>query len=204
MTRFILSRHGHVEGIEPARFRGRLELPLTELGRSQAHSLADCIHGLYPVSAVYTSPMGRAVETGQSVASRFNLTTHTHVGLHDIDYGAWQGLTRDDASTTWASEVDTWFNAPHLARIPSGESLQAVLARATDALHDIAQAHPDETVVLVGHDSVNRVILMHALALPLSRYWFLRQDPCCINELIFAKGDFTINRLNETGHLHKP
>lgn len=201
MTRFILARHGHVEGIEPARFRGRLELPLTELGRSQAQALAACIQGAYPVSAVYTSPMGRAMETGQQIAAKFKLVVQVHAGLHDIDYGAWQGLTRQEAAIQWTQEINLWFNSPHLARLPGGESLQGLLVRATDALHDIAKAHPDETVVLVGHNSVNRVILMHALALPLSRYWFLRQDPCCINELAFANGEFTINKLNETGHL---
>lgn len=176
-------------------------MPLTELGLRQAKALAACILETYPVTAVYTSPMGRSIETGQQIAAKFKLELQVHVGLHDIDYGTWQGMTPKEAATQWAQEIDLWFNSPHLARLPGGESLQGLLARATDALHDIAKAHPDETVVLVGHDSVNRVILMHALALPLSRYWFLRQDPCCINELTFANSEFTINKLNETGHL---
>jgi len=48
--------------------------------------------------------------------------------------------------------------------------LQDVLVRALSALRDVVGRHPNDTVVLVAHDSVNRVILLHALGLPLSRY----------------------------------
>ena len=61
--------------------------------------------------------------------------------------------------------------------------------------------HPAETVVLVGHDSVNRIVLLHALDLPLSRYRRLGQDPCAINEIDFAAGEFTVRSVNGTYHL---
>jgi len=55
--------------------------------------------------------------------------------------------------------------------------------------------------VLVGHDSVNRVILLHALDLPLSRYWRLGQAPCAINEIEFSEDGFAVLSMNETYHL---
>ncbi len=55
--------------------------------------------------------------------------------------------------------------------------------------------------MLVGHDSVNRVLLLFALELPLSRYWHLRQEPCAVNELFFDNDSFVIRSLNETQHL---
>jgi len=61
--------------------------------------------------------------------------------------------------------------------------------------------HPDGTVVLVGHDSINRVLLLVALELPLSRYWQLRQDPCGISELLFDNDSFVICSINQTQHL---
>ena len=62
-------------------------------------------------------------------------------------------------------------------------------------------SHPEDTVVIVGHDSINRVILLHALDLPLSRYWRLGQDPCAINEIDFSEGQFTVRSINGTDHL---
>lgn len=61
--------------------------------------------------------------------------------------------------------------------------------------------HAGETIVIVGHDTVNRVLLLHALDLPLSAYWRVRQDPCCYNEILVCGDRFTAGALNDTGHL---
>ncbi len=59
--------------------------------------------------------------------------------------------------------------------------------------------HPEQTVVLVGHDSVNRVLLLQLLDMPLAAYWRLVQDSCTLNEIeIFATGDVRVQRVNDT------
>jgi phosphoserine phosphatase len=70
-------------------------------------------------------------------------------------------------------------------------------------VREVIGRHPSDTVVVVGHDSVNRVILLHALELALSRYWRLGQDPCAINEIDFADGGATVRSINETYHWHQ-
>jgi broad specificity phosphatase PhoE len=201
MIRIILVRHGHVDWLAPERFRGRAELPLSDLGRRQAQAAAGYIAATWKPDAVYTSPLGRCRETGAMIAGPFRLEPRPIEGLIDIDYGEWQGLTRDQTKQRWPDETELWFRTPHLAVIPGGETVAAVLSRATAALRDIMRRHPDGTVVLVGHDSVNRVLLLFALELPSSRYWHLRQDPCCVNELVFDNGSFIINSINQTQHL---
>jgi broad specificity phosphatase PhoE len=124
-------------------------------------------------------------------------------GLVDIDYGEWQGLTPEEVGQRWPEPLDTWYRMPQWAAIPGGEGLQDVLARAVAALRDVIGRHPRETVVMVGHDSVNRVILLHALDLPLSRYRRLGQDPCAINEIDFSAGEFSVRTVNEIYHLTK-
>jgi broad specificity phosphatase PhoE len=201
MTKIILTRHGHVEGITPERFRGRLDLPLTALGQRQIAATSRRINATWKIGAIYTSPMSRCVITGEAIARPSGLTVKPLAGLNDIDYGAWQGLTHDEAKTQWPAEFATWFRAPHLAQPPGGETLQDVLARAAATLRTVTGDHPDDTVVLVGHDSVNRVILLHVLELPLSRYWLFKQEPCTINELDFVDGAFGVRTINETYHL---
>jgi probable phosphoglycerate mutase len=201
MTRIILVRHGHVEWLAPERFRGRAELPLSDLGRRQAQAAAGYIAASWKPQAVYTSPLGRCRETGAAIAAPFRLEPQPIEGLADIDYGEWQGLTREQAKERWPEETELWFRMPHLAAIPGGETLAAVLSRATAALRDILRRHPDGTVVVVGHDSVNRVLLLFALEAPLSRYWHLRQEPCGVNELLFDNGSFIIGSINQTQHL---
>jgi probable phosphoglycerate mutase len=201
MTKIILVRHGHVEGISPERFRGRTDLMLTAEGLRQAEATARRIKATWMPAALYTSPLGRCRVTGEAIAGPFGLAPHPLEDLIDIDYGEWRGLTPDEARTRWPEQLDTWYHAPDWAAIPGGETLQDVLSRTVSALRGVIRRHPGDTVVLVGHDSINRVILLHALQLPLARYWRLGQDPCAINEIDFSEMGCTVRSLNETQHL---
>jgi phosphoserine phosphatase len=201
MTQIILTRHGHVEWIEPERFRGRADLALTDRGVEQARSTSRRIELLGAVAAVYTSPLRRCVRTAQIISEPLGLEAQPMAALTDLDYGQWQGLTPDEARARWPQEVDLWYRRPDMVGIPGGESLQDVLARVAHALRVVLDRHSQETVALVGHDSVNRVVLLHALELPLSHYWHLGQAPCAINQIEAARDRLFVRSLNETCHL---
>jgi broad specificity phosphatase PhoE len=201
MTKIILVRHGHVEGISPERFRGRVDLTLTAEGRRQAAVTADRIHATWRPAAVFASPLSRCRATAEAIATPLGLSPRPLDGLIDIDYGQWQGLTPNEVRARWPGLLETWYRAPDWAAIPGGETLQDVLVRALSALRDVVDRHPSDTVVLVAHDSVNRVILLHALGLPLSRYWRLGQHPCAINEIDLLGDGSVVLSMNETGHL---
>ncbi|KWR85178.1 histidine phosphatase family protein [Pseudomonas sp. PI1] len=201
MTRIILTRHGHVDWIAPERFRGRAELPLSELGRRQAEALAQRIAESWQPAAIYTSTLSRCVDTGAAIAQATGAPAQALDGLVDTDYGQWQGLTHDEVRQRWPEEHRLWLASPDMAMIPGGESLADVLARGTRVLREVLHQHAGKTLVLVGHDSINRVLLLQCLGLPLSRYWRLKQDPCCINVFVIEEDAFTLHRLNETYHL---
>lgn len=202
MTKILLTRHGHVEGIHPARFRGRAELPLTDLGLAQADALARRVAAHWKPVAVYTSPRQRCVVTGARIAAVCGVGAAVHEGLGDIDYGAWQMRTHEEVKAETPAAYQLWREAPHLVRFPEGESLQDVVARTSDALRMVLAQHANDTVVLVGHDSVNRALLLQLLDQPLSAYWRLSQDPCTLNEIeIFAAGDVRVGFINDTSHL---
>jgi len=201
MTKILLIRHGHVEGIQPERFRGRADLPLTPRGMTQARAVAGRVAaGWRPVKA-YTSPLSRCVATGAAIAAACGVPTEIMDALIDIDYGAWQGRNSAEMEERAPKLYAAWRTTPHLVRFPQGESLQDLAARAADALRLAVERHPDETVVLVGHDSVNRALLLQLLDQPLSAYWRLAQSPCCINEIELADGRVQVLRANETAHL---
>jgi probable phosphoglycerate mutase len=201
MTEILLLRHGHVDWHDPERFRGRAELALSDLGRRQARAAALAIATTWKPDAVYSSPLGRCRDTAAAIAAPFRLAVQPIEALADIDYGAWQGLTRDEAAARWPAEIERWFRAPHLASIPGGETLATLLSRASAALYGLLRRHPTETLIIIGHDSVNRVLLLQALELPLSRYWHLRQDPGGLSTLSFGNDAFVVRSLNETQHL---
>ena len=202
MTKILLTRHGHVEGIRPARFRGRADLALTERGLAQADALARRIAATWKPVAVFTSPLHRCVLTGGKIAAACGIKGEVRDGLGDIDYGAWQMRTHDEVSAESPEAYRQWHSAPQLTRFPKGESLQDVMARATDVLRETLLRFPEQTVVLVGHDSVNRVLLLQLLDMPLAAYWRLVQDPCTLNEIeVSATGEALVQHINDTSHL---
>lgn len=203
MTKILLTRHGHVQGIDPERFRGREPLDLTERGRAEATAVARRIADGWRVRRIYTSPMGRCIETGAAIAKASGAAAEVCDDLNDIDYGAWQFKTLASAKTADPDLFAAWFATPQLVRFPNGESLQDVAARAANALRFVLARHPRDTIVLVGHDSLNRALLLQLLGMPLSAYRRLAQSPCCLNEIDVDGGGVCIIRLNETHHLDK-
>jgi len=204
MTKILLVRHGHVEGIEPARFRGRAELPLTARGHAEANAAARRIASAWHSSQVYSSPLQRSVKTATAIAHACNCPAVVLDSLTDMDYGQWQLLSHVQARQEDPRLYDSWLSRPHLVRFPKGESLQDLVLRAADALRFALERHPDETIVLVGHDSVNRAMLLQLLDQPLSAYWRITQDPCCINEVDVDLETISCRRINDTAHLDNP
>jgi broad specificity phosphatase PhoE len=196
MSKILLTRHGHVEGITPERFRGRKPLDLTSRGHAEAGAVAERIARGWRPSKIYTSPMGRCVATGAAIAAACGIAAEACDDLNDIDYGDWQFLGYDYVKRQNPVLFDAWFATPHLVRFPNGESLQDLVARAADALRTVLARHPEDTVVLVGHDSVNRALLLLLLDQPLSAYWRIAQQPCCINEIDVASGKICVQRIN--------
>jgi phosphoserine phosphatase len=201
MTKILLTRHGHVEGIHPERFRGRQQLELTPRGRKEAAAVAARIAGAWRPAKIYTSPMARCVATGAAIAQSTGAPAEICADLNDIDYGAWQFKTFEAAKADDPVLYAAWLATPELIRFPNGEALQDLAARAANVLRFVLARHAGDTIVLVGHDSVNRALLMQCLGMPLSAYRRIAQEPCCLNEIDIDGGTIRVVRVNETHHL---
>lgn len=200
MTRIFLVRHGQTEWNRVERFRGQMDIPLNDAGRQQAAALAKRL-AHEPVSAVYTGPLSRARDTAQPIADAFHLPCQVLKGLLDIHYGQWAGLTPQEVLERYPHLAALWRSEPHRVQIPDGESLAAVRARAVAALQQTIAAHPAQTIVLVGHQVVNKVLLCAILGLDDSHFWRIRQDNACLNLVEYHDGLFDIVCLNDTCHL---
>lgn len=196
-TRILLLRHGHVAGIVPKRFRGRLDLPLSDEGRGQARKAATYVAARYSPAAVYSSPLQRCRDSAAELASRFSLPVQVVDGLTDTDYGQWQGRLASDIAREEVSRYAQWQDAPDTVMFPGGESLAQVSTRATAALESLAGQHPGQTIALYSHDSVIRTILLTVLCAPLSTYHRLEVDPCSLTELVQEPHRIEVVRVNE-------
>lgn len=197
----ILVRHGQTEWNRIERFRGRADVPLNEVGLAQAEAAGQRVASQWTPTAVYASPLSRAVKTAEAIAKHYDLPVQIHPGLADIDYGEWQGLTPDEAHQRWLEQVENWYHRPELAVIPGGETLAALRTRAMQTVNELAARHAGETVVLVGHTVINRIILLGILGLGNERFWHIKQNTCAINVFEAEQDDFVLVSLNDTCHL---
>lgn len=168
----------------------------------QAEAAAHYILAHWFPKAVYCSPLLRARQTAEKIAQPLHLHERVHPGLLDIDYGAWEGFTPDDLRDQgWGKALEAWYMQPHDAPIPGGEMLQAVRLRAMGALGEIVERHCGETVVIVAHTVVNRLILLGILGLGNERFWHLGQDTCAINVIEFDGKFYKLLKMNDNCYL---
>ena len=200
MTRFVLIRHGQTEWNRVERFRGRADLALDDTGIRQAEAAAERLSH-WEIAAIYSSPLRRALMTAQSLASRLGLAVQPLDGVIDIDFGHWQGLSPQEAAAQDSHLYRQWLERPQEVRFPHGESLQDVQHRITAAIESLVKNHSEQTVVLVSHNVVCRVLLCVVLGLDNSHFWQLGQDVGAIN--VFEVGDDkpVLSLLNDTCHL---
>ena len=201
VTRFILVRHGQTEWNRGAeRFRGHADLPLNETGLAQAQKVAGRLAD-EKIAALYASPLQRAVQTAQPLAKGRALEIQKHDGLLDIDFGAFEGMTLDEARQAFPEVAEKWIAAPGHVKFPKGDSFKVVRARTEAMLDELAARHAGETVALFSHKVICGATLCLVLGLPADALWRIQQDNACIN--VFEKRDagWIVTLMNETGHL---
>jgi len=203
-TRIVLVRHGQTAWNREVRFRGRIDLPLDEIGRQQAEATGRYVAARWPVAAVYASPLSRATQTAEAITRAHDLTVRPWDALLDIDFGEWQGHSPDEVAQQYPDLLQAWRDKPHTIHFPGGESLDIVRSRVLAGLDEVIARHAGQTVALVGHAVVNRVMLCVVLGWSNERFWRLRQGTCAVN-VFEAQGDgaFTIALLNDTSHLQR-
>jgi broad specificity phosphatase PhoE len=201
MTCFILVRHGQTEWNRVERFRGHADVPLDEIGLAQAEATGRRIAQAWKPSAVYSSPLSRAVKTAEAIAGHFSLPVQTHPDLIDIDYGKWQGMAPDEVRERWPAALHAWYNVPAEAFIPGGETLADLRARAMRTIIELGTKYYGKTIVVVGHTVINRIILLGVLGLTNERFWHIKQDTGAINVFEVENHDYVLVSLNDTCHL---
>ena len=198
--RLFVVRHGETEWVRKRRFAGSRDIALTEVGRTQCEAVARALAGA-TVSAVYASPLERARASAEVIAKPHGLPVRIEPAFSEMTFGSWEGLTRDEARARDPEAWAQWRSAPHLVKLTGGETIPEVAARVAAGVEALQQAHNGQTVVLVSHGVVARVIVLGALGLGLDRLWTLDAAPAGITELEYEPGWATVHRMNTVAHL---
>jgi uncharacterized phosphatase len=143
-TGFLFLRHGESESNVDELIGGATNYALTEYGREQARVAGERLRG-QEITAIYTSPLSRALDTARIVAEAMGgLTVAVHDDLRERNLGVWEGRPISEFIRGATPE--------------GGETLQSFETRVLQSLAAIA-APP--TVLLVAHAGVFRVLRQH-------------------------------------------
>ena len=143
MIRVLLVRHGQTWLNAAGRVSGLMDPGLDATGRQQAQALTPILsQGERPT--IVTSPLRRARETAQIVARGTPVVVIPE--LRDRDYGPWTGWP--------ACEVNERFG--RVDNAPGIEPAARFMRRVAQAVESVVRAHPNRTVLVIGHAAVNR------------------------------------------------
>jgi 2,3-bisphosphoglycerate-dependent phosphoglycerate mutase len=165
-TQVILVRHGETEW-NIARIRqGHLDSRLTEKGIEQAKALAQRL-AREKFMALYSSDLGRAVQTAIAIAELTGHEVVTDARLRERHLGIFQGLNGDEITAKYPEERRQFRTMGPDYVIPGGESMRQQVERNVAYLHDLAAKHQGEQIVVVTHGGVVSGFFRHTLEIPL-------------------------------------
>jgi alpha-ribazole phosphatase len=198
VTTLYLIRHGETEGGEIRRYKGTIDVPLSEKGVRQMEQVSRYIHQntVYnqnseyrirgtELSAVYCSDLSRAIRSAEIVAEPHSLKPIIVAFLRERNFGLWEGMSFDEIREKYPLEFDTWADNPLKFSPMEGESTLAMRDRVIQTMNEIMENHNMENIAIVAHGGVNRIILCHFLGIPLENIFRIEQDYGALNIIEF-------------------
>lgn len=217
MTRVIIVRHGQSSYNIERRIQGRTDIStLTEQGCHEASKVGKALSNI-SFHAIYSSPLQRAKKTAEIISSELHHSGNSPVpqvsqNLMEIDLPLWAEMLSADVKQKFAHDYRTWKERPHELRMlveePTGQRehfpVLALYKQAQQFWQEILSRHQKETILIIGHNGINRALISTALGIPPSRYHCLQQSNCGISVLNFAGGlgePVQLESMNQTQHL---
>ncbi|MBD2549040.1 histidine phosphatase family protein [Microcystis elabens FACHB-917] len=203
--RLLLVRHGETDWNREGRFQGQIDIPLNAHGLAQAEA-ARAFLAPVPLQRAYSSDMSRPLRTAEVV-----LGSHPGVpltacrGLREIGHGLWEGRLESEIAAGWPDLLAAWKRTPETVQMPEGETIGGVSERSLQAWNRIvAGLDPQETVLVVAHDAVNKTILCALLGLTPADIWAIKQGNGGVTVIDYPRGATAppvVSALNLTAHL---
>lgn len=171
-TRVILVRHGYSEWNADSthdKFNGHTDVPLSQKGIEQTGVLSRFL-AKHQIAVVYSSPLVRSLETARAIAKPHGLNVKCIPELIEIDFGKWEGLTMEEISHRYPQGFEEWINDPAISKSHGGESGYDVAARVLPFCFQAVKSFDCQTIVIVAHKVINRIVLCHWLDIPIRDY----------------------------------
>lgn len=196
MTAFLLIRHGMNDTVG-IRIAGRASgVHLSEQGRIEAETLAGRLAGL-KISAIYSSPLERALETAEPLARMHNLEVQTASSIGELDCGEWTGRSFEDLTGDPRWQRFNRFRAG--TQVPRGElMLEAQVRMVTEVLR-MRDRHLNQIVAVVSHADPIKSVITYFTGMPLEYYAKIEISPARVSLLEIDDEGSRLVCMNSTG-----
>jgi len=152
------------------------------------------------IAAIYSSPLRRAIDTAEAIAEYHNLQIEVVPALRELEVGELEGVFVKDLGTDFSSYLLNWREGDGLKKLPGGESLADLRARAWSFVEQVVSQHQG-TVVMVSHYFVILSIICAALGLPPNGIRRFRIGVSSTSILEFKNGLPCLSLLGDTCYL---
>jgi broad specificity phosphatase PhoE len=226
VTRLYLIRHGETQGADTKRYKGHIDVPLSENGIKQVERLAEYIYQntehraqntehrtqntehrtqntehrtqSTELKAIYCSDLSRAIKSAEIIAEPHSIKPVVFKDLRERNFGIWEGMTFDEIKEKYPEEFNAWANNPLKFSPMQGESTIEVKERALKVFSEIIEKHKEQCIAMVAHGGINRIILCHLLGIPLENIFRIEQDFAAVNIIEFYDEYPTVKLINFT------
>jgi len=167
--KWYLVRHGEIEANRKKIYAGRSNEPLTVKGRGQALEVAEKL-ATQGIKAIYCSPVWRAVETATIIGDLLGQTPILADDFRELGLGIWEGKTESEIARDFPEQWAIWSNRPAELVLAGRETLESLLQRVLQGLQRIKSQNKSDSILIVTHVAIIRVLLLHFHHLDLNRY----------------------------------
>jgi len=200
LSKLLLVRHGETELNSAERFWGHTDVELSATGVRQAERLRDRL-ATQNIDVIYTSNLSRALATAKIIASLHQADIVPCAELQEINFGKLEGLTFKEISRLYPEIVQSWYDRSLTFKFPGGESGKELDNRVTKFLSKLEKRSPDETMLIVAHSGVLRMLVCHLWSIEPSHWWHMHLDLASLSILDTYPQGAILSLLNDTSHL---
>lgn len=199
ITRVVVGRHGETIWNVEGRYQGQLDSALTATGLKQSRALATRLAG-ENFSTLYSSDLGRAMQTAEIISRQTSHTIVTNAGLRERHLGIFQGLRKKEIQQKFADEYRLFKGGADYV-VPGGESATQASARLVGCLEELARRHASERIVVVTHGGVASALLRHTLGIPPGAPRRFERPNASWNVFWFEDGKWFLETWGDISHL---
>lgn len=200
--RVYLIRHGETANAGQICFNGHFDVGLSPGGIEQFNLIAASLKN-HPIHSVYSSDLKRTRICAEIVAQPHGLKPTAHKELRELCFGEWEGLSVQEVNEKYPSELENRLKNIDTFSVKGGESFHQLKARVIPKFEEIVASHPNDSIVILVHGGVNRVILGHLLGIPINNIFRIQQEFGAINVIQFYQ-DNAVAELIGGSHHHIP